>query len=248
MSFILSVQPKPLPHLVFNSFPECHRHFPAINKISPLLNGWLVKNAAPKTVPYPSINICGVVERKLNAKSFILRNEPQRRAQNANDETIRVYFGKSDPSSFGYVQPGFCSCNTLNHARWVDLKSQKMSQAKSEFHSSFSATQSLAMFLRETSDSFSLGAAEPFNEVMKKSIGDGKTAEYGSAFFNGAFCSVAGHPLDTFLTHLQTGMKVDGLRQLLKGVPAKALTLGGFSIVYQFSSEALESWSSPHQF
>ena len=68
---------------------------------------------------------------------------------------------------------------------------------------------------------------------MTNIYGDNKAVEYSSAFVSGAIGNLIGHPADTALTLWQKEMKLQSFRQLMRGAPIKAVTLGGFSVCYQ---------------
>lgn len=108
---------------------------------------------------------------------------------------------------------------------------------------SLSAKQTGAILLRETSFLFSLRVSGPLSAAMKQHFGENKAVEFGSAFVSGTIGSLIGHPADTALTLWQKGMKVEKLRHTMRGAPAKALAVGGFSVCYKLVNKLLEPHS-----
>ena len=99
---------------------------------------------------------------------------------------------------------------------------------------SFSAKKAAALISRETFSLSALSLIDPLYTKMKKVGGDNKVVKFSSAFFSGVIGSVVGHPADTALTLWQNGMKVQNFRQLKKGAPVRALSMGGFYVCYKF--------------
>jgi hypothetical protein len=105
----------------------------------------------------------------------------------------------------------------------------------------FSAKQGLAIAVQETAFVGGLSAADRLAVPMRKWFGNNKAIDYIAAFVAGAAGSLAGHPANTALTRWQSGMTVDSACQLMWGSLRKARAVGGFSIVYKFGKEALNS-------
>ncbi len=116
---------------------------------------------------------------------------------------------------------------------------------------SLSGKQTMAIVTRETSFLFSLRISAPVSEAMKQSCGDSYVVDYGSTFMTGAIGSLIGHPADTALTlwqknkrvmwkkHWNQKRKLACALRLLRGVPAKALAVGGFAMGYKWVKGSL---------
>ena len=120
---------------------------------------------------------------------------------------------------------------------------QSMGQTVGKSLKLLNAKQTCAIVARETSFLFSIRVSEPVSEFMKHSCGDNKAVELGSTFATGAIGSLIGHPADTALTLWQKGRKVENFRQMMRGGPMKAATVGVFSIFYKMAKECIESTS-----
>ncbi len=118
---------------------------------------------------------------------------------------------------------------------------QTMDQTAMESLRALSFKQSAAVVMRESTFVFSLGASEFLRAKMSAYAGDNRGVDYGSAFVSGVLGSVVGHPADTALTLWQKQMKVEGMRQLMRGGLHKAAAVGVFSVFYKGVKEALGS-------
>lgn len=117
---------------------------------------------------------------------------------------------------------------------------QTMGRSALESLKSLSVKQTSAIVTRETSFLFSLRISDPMGHMMRQIAGDNKIVDYVSAFTSGAIGSVIGHPADTALTLWQKNIQVVSWQQLMRGAPAKALAVGGFSVFYKLVKEILE--------
>ncbi|HRD55035.1 MAG TPA: hypothetical protein PLC42_01420 [Parachlamydiaceae bacterium] len=105
---------------------------------------------------------------------------------------------------------------------------------------SLSVKQASAIVTRETSFLLAIRISGPLSEMMKNRTENNKIAQYASMFFTGAIGSLVGHPADTALTLWQKNKKISGVSSLMRGSIAKAIALGGFSVVYNVISETLK--------
>jgi hypothetical protein len=102
-----------------------------------------------------------------------------------------------------------------------------------------SIKQTGAIMTREASFLLSVRISDPLGEKMRQLIGDNKGVEYASTFASGAIGSVIGHPADTALTMWQEGLKIQSLRQLMRGGSIKAGACGFFTVGYKAVKELL---------
>jgi hypothetical protein len=116
-----------------------------------------------------------------------------------------------------------------------------MGQTPMESLKALSRWQTGAIVARETSFLFSLRIIDPIKSVMKRTFGDNKATEYGSAFIGGGIGSLIGHPADTALTLWQKEMKIESLSQTMRGAPVKAITVAVFAVLYKMTENGLKS-------
>lgn len=109
----------------------------------------------------------------------------------------------------------------------------------------FSMHQAAAITARETMFVFGLTAGDNLAASMRNRFGNRKFIDYAAAFVTGAAASIVGHPFDTQLTLLQSKMPVKSYLQLMWGAPRKAGATGGFSVVYKFTKDMLNSSVQP---
>lgn len=121
------------------------------------------------------------------------------------------------------------------------LNGQTMGWTVREACRKISARQCLAITVQETAFVAGLSVIDPLAEVMRKQFGNHKSVDYAAAFFAGAVGSLVGHPANTALTRWQCGMKIEHVRQLMRGSLRKARAVGGFSVFYKLGKEVLNS-------
>ncbi|MBS0634777.1 MAG: hypothetical protein JSR37_04870 [Verrucomicrobia bacterium] len=96
-----------------------------------------------------------------------------------------------------------------------------------------------AISVQETAFVMGMSASRHINDVAKGFFGDGDAVQYGSSFVSGAIGSLAGHPANTALTRWQNGLPVQGISQLARGAPVKAMATGLFAAGYHVVKDLL---------
>lgn len=81
----------------------------------------------------------------------------------------------------------------------------------------------------------------PVRAAMKREWGDTPLVSHTAAFVSGAVGSLAGHPADTAFTRSQNNMTTSTGRQAMRGAPVKAVSVGVFSVVYQWMLKSCTS-------
>lgn len=103
-----------------------------------------------------------------------------------------------------------------------------------------SIRQTLAVAALETSFLLSIRFSNPLNEYMKERCGTNRVTDVAASFISGAIGSVVGYPADTTLTRLQNNLPIKP-RDLMRGAPIKAVTLGCFTVLYNQAKDAFKS-------
>lgn len=210
--------------------------------IVPVFYGFIVKSAQQIGSPIPKMTFDTLFWRGLKAAPTIgMTVGLQMGMQNQVEKFFPAQKETSPVASmiFSSVIVGAISVPPL-----AILNGQSMGQRAIASLKNLCPFQSGAIIIRETSFLFALRISEPLSEYMKSSFGDNEAVAYGSAFAGGAISSVIGHPADTAFTLWQKGMKINGLRSLMRGSFVKALAVGGFSTGYQFTKNVLDKTDS----
>jgi hypothetical protein len=143
------------------------------------------------------------------------------------------------PLSFSAMLVSSMIVGAISAPALAVFNGQTMGQTVMKSLKSLSVKQTGAILVRETSFLFSLRVSEPLSNAMKQHFGENKCVELGSAFVSGAIGSLIGHPADTALTLWQKGMKIEKPCHVMRGAPAKALAIGGFSVGYKLVNKLL---------
>ncbi len=103
-----------------------------------------------------------------------------------------------------------------------------------------SLKQTGAIMARETSFLLAIRISDLTGNLMQKLYGKNRAVEFGSTFASGFIASVLGHPADTILARLISGMQTKTLSQSMQGVMLRALSIGGFTVCYKVLKNNLE--------
>ena len=103
----------------------------------------------------------------------------------------------------------------------------------------FTVKQCLAFTVQETAFVCGLSASDYLAEQMKNKFGDSPAVGYVAPFTAGTLGAMAGHPANSAITRWQSGLKVESVRQLMWGLPRRAVALGVFSVLYKFGKKTL---------
>jgi hypothetical protein len=208
--------------------------------------GFIAKSAQQLGQPIPVMSIKHVFKEGCKAAPTIgLIVGTQMGAQATIEKVLSSLMKKSDKqkektANFALMLISSILVGAVSAPALDVFNNQTRGKTVRESLKALSVKQTCAIIARETSFLFSLRASEPIGAQMKQTLGENRVIEYGSAFATGAIGSFVGHPFDTALTLWQNGMKVKNLRQMMRGAPIKALTVGSFSIGYKTAKEFLE--------
>lgn len=152
--------------------------------------------------------------------------------------------------------PGFISMlassvivGALSAPALAVFNGQTMGRSITASLQSLSLPQTIAIMIIEVSFLFSLRISKPMSTYAKKVCGDNKVVDYGSSFITGAIGSIVGHPADTALTLWQKNRKIGwrknrklkSTQRLMRGSLVKAITVGGFNMIYTAVESVLKS-------
>ena len=144
------------------------------------------------------------------------------------------------PPSFAAMLASALFVGLISTPPLAIFNGKAMGQTPMQSLKALSRWQTGAIVARETSFLFSLRIIDPIQKVMKRTFGDNKAVEYGSAFIGGGIGSLIGHPADTALTLWQKEMKIESLSQTMRGAPVKALTVAVFAVLYKMTENGLK--------
>lgn len=238
----------PFRGLLTSSLPYVTPLFAASAAIVPVFYGFVVKSARQLGNPIPRMSLLESLKGGLKAAptigavvgtqmvvQMLVEKAILKMNRTGNDQKKTVDF---TTMLLGSMVVGIVSAPAL-----AVFNGQTMKQTPQASLKSLSVKQTGAILLRETSFLFSLRVSDPLSNAMNRHLGEGKAVEFGSAFVSGAIGSVIGHPADTALTLWQRKIKIEKLRHLMRGAPAKALAVGGFSVGYKVVNNLLEPYS-----
>jgi hypothetical protein len=215
--------------------------------IVPVFYGLMAKSDQQLGKPIRQMNLATVFKEGCEAAPVI---GGQVFVQNVVEKALQKRLNSEHPPSFNTMLASAIIVSFLSVPPLAVLnglttrqKEQTFKQCAMESLKLLSPKQALAIVSRETSFLFSLRISEPIALEMKRRFGEHPAVAYGSAFMSGAVGSVVGHPADTALTLWQKGKKVENLRQLMRGGPIKAATVGSFAICYEEAKKFLNSLS-----
>jgi hypothetical protein len=215
--------------------------------IVPVFYGFMAKSAQQLGNPIPRIGVLATLKEGCKAAptigaivgtQMIVQSIVEKALQTGSTPDFKTMIASA-------IIVGTASAPALAvfNGQTMKPKEQTVKQAAVESLKSLSPKQTLAIVSRETSFLFALRISEPVAEEMKRRFGAHPAVAYGSAFMSGVIGSLVGHPADTALTLWQKGKKVENIRQLMRGGPVKAATVGSFAICYGEAKKLLNSLS-----
>lgn len=212
--------------------------------IIPVFYGFVAKSAQQLGKPIPTLTIKEAIKGGFKAAPSIgVTVGTQMIAQNTFEKALMMFSGNESKPNFASMLFSAMMVGVISAPPLAVFNGQTMGKTVMSSIKNLSAKQVTAIVTRETSFLFSLRISEPVSEAMKQISGDNKGTEIGSAFISGAIGSTIGHPADTAFTLWQKEMEVVNFRQLFRGAPVKAVTVGCFAIIYKIAKEAIESRS-----
>jgi len=157
--------------------------------------------------------------------------------QDKVDQYCQTYFGEG-------LYSKFASSGLIGIATAIPLgiyNGQTMGYTMAHSFQRLSLKQIVAISTREVFSVSALAISEPVCEAAKKTLGDNQVVKTGSAFATGMAGSFVGHFADASFTRWQGNLTVDRLSQLTLGFKYRAMGLGCFTALYQFTKENLSS-------
>lgn len=202
----------------------------------PVFYGYVVKSAHQMQAPIPKMTPLQILKGGMNAGLIV---GAQTVVQIKVEKKCKKYFGAQG------VIPILASSIIVGSACSPILavfNGKTMGYKISESLRKLSVKQVSAITIRETSFLGAMAISSYLNESMKgRTLEDNQGARAASSFASGVIGSFLGHIPDTLLTRWQKGLQVDNVSQLIKGAPARALTIGSFIAIYQFVKEKMEA-------
>ncbi|MBI3900952.1 MAG: hypothetical protein HY324_02230 [Chlamydiia bacterium] len=106
------------------------------------------------------------------------------------------------------------------------------------------ARQIGAITARETFFLSALALNDPFSKIMCAHFGDQLGVKLVSSLAISTLGSILGHIPDVALTRWQKGLQVECFSQLRRGLGARACAVSGFSTLYCFAKEKIDSFTT----
>lgn len=208
--------------------------------IVPVFYGFMAKSALQMGGRMPPIEVISTLKKGCQTAPTVgAIVGTQMIVQNLVEKALQKGAGNQQTQNFPMMLASAAIVGALSAPILAVFNGQTMGQTAFQSLKSLSAKQTSAIVARETSFLFSLRVSEPIAKEMERLCGKSPAVDYGSAFVSGVVGSLIGHPADTALTLWQKGMKVKNARQLMRGGPAKAVAVGGFSMGYKKVTELL---------
>jgi len=206
--------------------------------VVPVFYGFMAKSAQQLGNPVPSMPPVEVLKAGVKAAPTIALIVGMQTAAQSGLEKAWLNGQAASPFSMllSAAAVGAVSAHGL-----AMFNAQSMGQSPLQAAKDLSFKQGSAIVTRETSFLLALRIAGPVSEAMQRQFGKNKAVDYASAFTTGVIGSVVGHPADAALTLWQKGMPVTSISQLMRGAPARALAVGGFSVCYKTLKECIEA-------
>ncbi|MGK5594669.1 MAG: hypothetical protein ACSNEK_04845 [Parachlamydiaceae bacterium] len=212
--------------------------------IVPFFYGFIAKSAQQMAQPLPKMTYREIFKEGLKVAPTVgFTVGAQMIAQHLTEKALSRKSKKSDQPNFRTMLASSTLVGTISAPALASFNGQIMRRSTLQSLKTLSPKQVGAIASRETSFLFSLRMSDPLCDTVKRWYAN-TAMEYSSVFISGAIGSLVGHPADTALTLWQQGRKIKTPRQLMQGAPIKALAVGGFSVVYKLTKDAIESLSS----
>lgn len=206
----------------------------------PFYHGFVVKSSQQMGKSIPKFHFLEAFKGGVKAAPTIgVVIGTQIAVQGAVEEFFQKHF-QLDKNSFALSCLSSLTVAAISAPALAVFNGQTMGKTMKESLASLSFKQTSAIVTREGTFLFSWRISKLVSDMMKEQFGDSKNVEYASTFVSGAIGSVVNHPADTALTLWQKESHIHSVKQLMKGAPARAISIGGFSVCYSLVSEYLK--------
>lgn len=217
--------------------------------ITPTFYGFIAKSAQQMGEPIPRIVIKKAFQKQATVPQITIREmlrdgmkvAPILGSQMAMQNVIEKGLLKTNdqPASFTLMLASSIIVGGVSVPALAAFNGQTRGHSIKKSLQLLSKEQAFAIIARETAFLFSVRISGPLSLALQGHFGKNEKVKQSTIFMSGAIGSLVGHPADTALTLLQNGVKIEGFRQLSRGMATKAVSVGCFAVCYKFVEEIL---------
>lgn len=209
----------------------------AMGAIVPVFWGLMTKSAQQKGLPTPYMKVREAIGHGVRATpAFGIFAGTQLVAQEVIEGWLVKKRGVKDMTTMALAA---VAVGVISVPPAVIFNGMTQNMGPMESFKGLNAAQVIAITSRETSFLASIRVSKPLSEELEKVLGKGPATTILSGFLSGGIGSFFGHPFDTWLTRSQAKLPTTA-RDLMRGAPVKAVSLGIFTVLYSAANDVLK--------
>ncbi len=208
----------------------------------PITYAFIAKGERQRSQPLPSFNLAAVA--KIGAASSPSTGAAVAIQVNAQDWLLRKMQGEAEAGKPPSFQASFISslgAGAISAVPYILMNGTTNGQSIPYIIRNMTAYQVAAVSGRETGFVLALTCSDEASKQANELLGQHPLVGWVTRFATGYLGSVAGHPLDTWLTLMQKNIKVTGVRQLYQGANIRGIGVGLISCQIKV---ILDAWNS----
>ncbi len=208
----------------------------------PITYAFIAKGERQRSQPLPSFHLATVA--KIGAVSSPSTGAAVAIQVNAQEWLLRKIQGEAEAGKPASFQASFISslgAGVISAVPYILMNGTTNKQSIPYIIKNMTLYQVAAVSGRETGFVLALTCSDEVSKQANERLGQHPVVSWVTRFTTGYLGSVAGHPLDTWLTLMQKNIKVVGVRQLYQGANIRGVGVGLISCQIKV---ILDAWNN----